>query len=624
MDNYSVREFTKAELNKYLKILDVKAEIKLGLLSDFGYDIQVEDPYFDDAFAIDVKDKCGHIAGSNERSILFGVYRLLEEWGIDWIKPGPLGTRYPEKCDTPDVKIVEKAAKRHRIMCIEGAVSIENCLDMIEWLPKRCFNGYYIQFDNAFIFFERWYTHRRNPYKEPEEFTVEKSYEYVGLMTEEIKKRGLLLHRMGHGWTCEPFGIPNMGWDPVDPATIPKEFNDICALVKGERKCWKDIPVRTQLCYSNPFVQKTMVDAVLKYVHDNPETDVVHFWLGDDINNTCECEDCTKLHYSDYYVNIVNQITEKFVEEGIEKKVVFSTGYNKQCPPKEIKLKHPDRAIMMFAPITRTYGESFPKEFKIKTSHEYKVNAFDYPTSVDENLAMVYNWEQYTDADFVDFDYHLMWDHLLDAGGECISRVIYEDIRNFDSLGLNGYISCQLQRNAFPNALAMTVMGKVLWNNDVEFEDIKRELYKTSYGADSVDAISSYLGTLSKAFNPGYLRSQIKVDPKVFRKNMEEALKTMTDFEGYIDAHIITADPIIKEHFELLKLDKEIYYNVGLSALAKLDDKAELAKEYHDKASDIIMKNEDKLQAVYDCMHGASVTGYRVNMKGMIAFTDEV
>ena len=62
MDNCSVREFAMCEMNKYLEILDVNAEIKLGLLSDFGYDIQVEDPFFDDAFAISVKDKCGHIA----------------------------------------------------------------------------------------------------------------------------------------------------------------------------------------------------------------------------------------------------------------------------------------------------------------------------------------------------------------------------------------------------------------------------------------------------------------------------------------------------------------------------------------------------------------------------------
>ncbi len=36
MDNYSVTEFAKSELNKYLEILGIKAELKLGLLSDFG------------------------------------------------------------------------------------------------------------------------------------------------------------------------------------------------------------------------------------------------------------------------------------------------------------------------------------------------------------------------------------------------------------------------------------------------------------------------------------------------------------------------------------------------------------------------------------------------------------
>ena len=78
MNNYNVREFTKNELDKYLTKLGVSAEISLGLLSDFGVNIDVADPFFDDAYEINVKNKKGYIAGTNERSILFGVYRLLE------------------------------------------------------------------------------------------------------------------------------------------------------------------------------------------------------------------------------------------------------------------------------------------------------------------------------------------------------------------------------------------------------------------------------------------------------------------------------------------------------------------------------------------------------------------
>ncbi|MBE6787431.1 MAG: hypothetical protein E7537_03680, partial [Ruminococcaceae bacterium] len=93
--NKIVFDFTKKELETYLEKLGIEAQISLGLFEDFGVDLKVEDPFFDDAYVISVKDKKGFIAGSNDRSVLFGVYRLLEEWGITWVRPGPNGTHYP-------------------------------------------------------------------------------------------------------------------------------------------------------------------------------------------------------------------------------------------------------------------------------------------------------------------------------------------------------------------------------------------------------------------------------------------------------------------------------------------------------------------------------------------------
>ena len=122
-------------------------------------------------------------------------------------------------------------------------------------------------------------------------------------------------------------------------------------------------------------------------------------------------------------------------------------------------------------------AKAFPEEFKIKDAARFGHNGFTNPRSVDENLAYLYEWEKYYSGDVIDFDYHLMWDHILDAGGEGIAKIIYKDVKNFKNLGLNGYISCQLQRNSFPTSIAMTVMGKTLWNNDTDFDKVKKELY---------------------------------------------------------------------------------------------------------------------------------------------------
>ena len=106
MTQYNVREFAQNELNKYLYKLNITAEIALGLFDDFNVDLKVDDPYFDDAIAISVTDKKGYIAGSNERSVLIGVYRLLTEWGITFVRPGEKGTSYPSNPEITFLKIL--------------------------------------------------------------------------------------------------------------------------------------------------------------------------------------------------------------------------------------------------------------------------------------------------------------------------------------------------------------------------------------------------------------------------------------------------------------------------------------------------------------------------------------
>ena len=67
----------------------------------------------------------------------------------------------------------ETASFRHRGVCIEGADSYENLRDFIDWLPKIGMNTFFIQFENPYSFFKRWYEHEFNPYAEKEPFNTE-------------------------------------------------------------------------------------------------------------------------------------------------------------------------------------------------------------------------------------------------------------------------------------------------------------------------------------------------------------------------------------------------------------------------------------------------------------------
>ncbi len=69
----------------------------------------------------------------------------------------------------------------------------------------------------------------------------------------EMKKRGLIHHAVGHGWTCEPFGISGLGWEEQE-YTLSPQVTCSLALVNGKREIWKGVALNTNLCYSNPHI----------------------------------------------------------------------------------------------------------------------------------------------------------------------------------------------------------------------------------------------------------------------------------------------------------------------------------------------------------------------------------
>ncbi|MBQ8175079.1 MAG: DUF4838 domain-containing protein [Clostridia bacterium] len=592
------------ELDRYLTAMGYQGEweLQLGSYAEFGLEAVGTDPTLDDEFAIEFHGGRGYIAGSNPRSILFGAYRFLEVCGARWVRPGKDGNYLQQiSCLPENISIKTEAKKRFRAICIEGTVGVEHVLDLIEWMPKVGFNGYYTQFRDGFIFFDRWYSHRGSPVKKPEPFSVETSYEYVARIQAATKERGLMLHAVGHGWTCEPFGVANHGWDEVKAEDIPDSYREVCALVDGKRDVWMGMPLATQLCYSRPDVQTAMVESVVDYLKQNPMTDILHFWLGDYFNNTCECEECRKYPPADYYVRILNQLDARLMEEKIDARVVFLIYYDLLPPPIKERLENPDRFILMFAPITRNYKESFPHGFAVKEAPAYKLNKLDLPSSVDENLAYLWQWEQLFSGDTFVFDYHLMWDHLFDAGGEKISRVLYDDIRNYDSLGLGGLVSCQLQRNAFPTSLAMTTMGRTLWDTDVDFDTLRRDLYAATYGKEHAEAVGKYLATLSRCFDTGAIRFKMPLPEGQLEILLREAVAAIDTFVPTIKANRNACDPCHKKSWELLDIHARIYKNVALSLLAKLEKQEEKAKQIMDEACRIAWKEEDSLSDVLDC-----------------------
>lgn len=159
--NSPIIDFAAKELKKYLLMADKQLIIDEVIRKEFKGDeetltlkvcpklperLGIKDPVMDDGYEIDVENDHGVIKGTNERSVLLGVYRYLREMGYAFTRPGTGGERIPDILKKEyKIYVFEKAAYRHRGVTIEGADTYQNILNMIDFLPKAGMNEYFIQ-----------------------------------------------------------------------------------------------------------------------------------------------------------------------------------------------------------------------------------------------------------------------------------------------------------------------------------------------------------------------------------------------------------------------------------------------------------------------------------------------
>lgn len=502
----------------------------------------VADARFDDAICVEVQGRSGIVTGSNPRSVLLAAYRYLGELGVRWVRPGPEGESVPSgPREDLSASITEAASYRHRGICIEGAVSYEHVRDLIEWMPRVGFNAFFLEFMEAFTFFDRWYSANGNPLRRKEPFTVEDARAIVRRIVGDMGLRDMLYHAVGHGWTCEPFGIAGLGWDR-DPTPAPPEAVPFLAEVDGRREIWDGVPLNTNLCYSNPEARRRIVAHIVQYVEQNPAVDLLHLWLADGFNNHCECAECRKALPADFYVMLLNEVDEALTAAGRDTRVVFLIYCDLLWPPVTERLRNPDRFVLMFAPITRTYSRPFSPDGPDAHMVPYERNRLELPRSVEGNVAYLRAWQEMGASDGFDYDYHFMWDQYRDPGFMRMAAVLHSDIRLLRGIGLNGLVSDQSQRTHFPNGMPMTVMGRTLWDASLELDDIVDDYFQAAFG-DDWQACRAYMTTLSDLFDPVYLRNEKPAVSEESAVAFASIPSVIGAFRGTIAANEAACDP---------------------------------------------------------------------------------
>ncbi len=508
--------FAAQELARYLErmLSDEEGVFSVSLAVDLTCDQD------NDGFCIAITQQGGAITGSNPRSVLLCVYDYLRYLGCRFLMPGTKNEVVPAiSVESLPANYAKAAALRHRGVCMEGGNSLQNMLDYIDWLPKVGYNSFFIQFKVPYTFLARWYHHERNPYREAEPYTMEDAVSAMKVMEQEVDRRGLLLHKVGHGWTGEVLGAPAMGsWEALKQP-ISEEKRPMAAMIDGKRDFYMGIPTNTNLCFSHPQTMKTFADLVVEYARENPSVDYLHVWLADCFNSVCTCDACNQTTISDQYVALLNELDRRLGQEGLPTRIVFLLYQELLWAPKTERLNNPERFLLMFAPISRTFEASYDLSGIPEETAPYVPNHITLPVNLGENLAYLRQWQKGYDGEGFVYDYPLGRAHYGDFGYLHIARTIHQDIQKLGEMGLNGYISCQELRAASPNALPNYVMGYTLFDPTVDAESLIQEYYAAAY-PEKTELARSFLENLSARKCCDYLNGK---GPRI-RKDMAEKL----------------------------------------------------------------------------------------------------
>ena len=514
-----VVDFAVRELVRYLRMIDTQLVIDVlrtdNVIADWknivwvGLDPTLEvvvptvkDKALDDAVAIRIEDGNGYITGSNTRSVMIAVYRLLRELGCDWVRPGIEGERIPQKeLDCIQVSVYEAASSRHRGICLEGSNTYDNAEDTIDFLPKALMNSYFIQFDVPEYFF-KW-RDNPGPYAEKEELSVEAIRAMTVSLEDEIARRGILYHKVGHGWTCNSYGLTCFEWYPKEVPAISEEMKGHLAEVKGQRG-WinNNNPMNTNLCYSNPDARAKMVDATVRYAKENRHIDYLHFWLADGQMNQCECAACQKMRPADWYMLLLNELDAKLTAEGLDTKIgIAGTYLDLLWEPQQVKLNNPARIALMFCPASRNdYGRNYtPADVRDLELPPYVRNQFIGGVSLARSYAHLMQWQKDFRGDLFGFCYHMCDRHIMDPGYERCAKDLFDFTKGLKAFGVDGMIIPQQQRCYFPTALPTYAMAGVLWNGSCDYDAVADKYYRSAFG-EQAELVRRYLTCASELF----------------------------------------------------------------------------------------------------------------------------
>ena len=519
-----VIDFAALELQKYLRmmmpeeyIIEIKSGdgdgFRLGLLEDFGLPNEAADPVQDDIVHVDTTERGGILAGSNPRSVLFAVYRMLRLNGCRFLFPGAEGERIPVQPLKPQ-KYHKAADHRIRGRTVEGRPTFEQVLASLDFYAKEELNVFGCYGVSGYHHY--YYQHNHNSVNRPPEyFDLELAdTQWRGLYEVEAQKRGMMIFSGEHEMIPNALGIKEAdrflykeGKKQLSPEVI-----ECLAMMNGERKLNKNDILFTNVCMSRADIREKMAQAIVHEIETRPNLQAFGCTVADTSNNHCECENCQKKIPSDWFVMILNRIDELLTEKGLSTKVVFAFYVDMIFAPETEVIKNPDRFYLMYCPISRTYTKSLTEDSVYPTEVvKYVRNNWEAPKDQESLIALMKKWQEKFPGSCYVYEYHFWYHQLRDPGMMAIARRVHEDVWSYRFTGMHGCVQDGSNKGFWPNGFMMHIFDEAMMNRDCDFEAEVADFFRANYGKNWEYA-RDYLQAISDAFNHKYMSGEMSVN----------------------------------------------------------------------------------------------------------------
>jgi hypothetical protein len=408
----------------------------------------------------------------------------------------------------------------------------------------------------------RWYNHEElQAGREPEPVDAETVEQWHRALESEAIKRGLMLLGGSHETVPQVLGI-----DPLERELYrlgqkqpTEEMKSRMAMINGVRELFTGDPFNTNFCMSRADLRTKYVDVMVEYIKKNRHLTRFHCSLADQRRNHCECPECQKLYPTDFQVMILNELDERLTAEGIDAGLSLSTYVDQQFAPSRERIKNPDRFMLTYPPISRTYAASLDENSVFPEVVPYERNAWKKPRSVEEGMAYFKKWQEVFPGDCSTYEYHFWVHQYRDPSLMAMSRRVYEDIRSLKLFRMTGINEDGSNKSFFPHGFMGYVFAETLVNRDVDYEELKKDYFTHAYGEDW-EKVVAYFEKMSELFDHAYMCGDKGVDPEysiyynpAHVKNLEAVKELTKEGIAMSDAHKVMPTRVQTIHWRLMR-----------------------------------------------------------------------